>query len=401
MPMLIEHEHDPSLPGAGVANVFHLRDEHTGSRVTLNGEAGSGNQETVMPAKTSAKNAAGKKSKKRTPATKAAPKKAAPKKATPKKAAPKKAPAKKAAPKKVAAPKRAAAKRATPAKTDERLFTAEEMMEMSSEEPVEHALPLGRAVLERLAPGPALRVLLDGPPDAIVTALRARWARIESDAVAAFAAKVLEASPSGVLEGVPDLRTVTKKGPNGEELFAIVDGSDAKEVWLELRPEPRSGDPEPGDYGDGLSFFLGEPIARDEVVDSLASAAIAPLHAMVEFFTTFGELRDSAPPLAGAFALPSAEDCFDAADHDDEDGSRQAWDGAAVIYSARNGDNVLVNAQSEVAWAVMETGEVRAFGRFEDLLHAYLATRGSPDFRVFDSWSSEEVEAGSNNADGD
>ncbi|WP_394830008.1 hypothetical protein LVJ94_26225 [Pendulispora rubella] len=243
-----------------------------------------------------------------------------------------------------------------------RLVTADEMKKITKQKPLRHELPLDRAALERLPWGPAFRALVEGPVEAIVPTLCARCTRGESEAVAAFATMLLEdMSPVAVVEGVAAVRAVPPKEPKGKELFEIVMGA-----WLELRPadaeEPEEGDP---------SLLLGEPPTRDEVEASFASAGIPTQPAMVEFFTTFGRLRDMPPMHSGHFTVPSARDRFDAEDSDDDDGSRQAWDGAAIIYSAQNGDEILLNAKGEIAWAVLETGQVRTIGPFEKLLGAY------------------------------
>ena len=253
-----------------------------------------------------------------------------------------------------------------------KVFTADELDEWLEQRNLKtklqpliaHELPLDRKLLAQLPLGPTLRSLLERRQADIIPTLRAQWAGIESEPIAALATRLLDLSPAAVIVDPECITRLPKNGPKGDPLFSV-----AAKAWLELRHES-------GDFG----LFLGEPLARDAVLAALAAAEIAPQSAIAELFATFGELRDSPPRQSGNFELPSQDHDYEV-DHD--------WQSARVIYTARNGDEVLVNALGDTAWGVLETREVRKLGRFEDLLRIYLA---NPMFPVLDSWSSEEIE---------
>jgi hypothetical protein len=184
--------------------------------------------------------------------------------------------------------------------------------------------------------------------------LRGAWSRLTDEDVRTFAACMLDGQP--------------------KRLWV---GENATGAWIEIAT------PDEG------SFFLAPPIDRSEILAALQTADVRPEMGLVEFFESFGALRDIPPQMAGDFVLPSRRLTFsnEFARNLDVWADGESYRDAPIVYRASNGDRVLIDGRTGgFLWANHETCKFRPAGSsFGDVLRRYLRTR--IEGRVFDAFS--------------
>lgn len=134
-------------------------------------------------------------------------------------------------------------------------------------------------------------------------------------------------------------------------------------------------------------LYIAQPLPQ-EVVAERVRYFNEPLQAMMgDFISRFAGCGEEMEGHAGQFVLFHDAAAKDVVYYEPE--TLGDWVDASLLYSASNGDSVLVNRAGGTAWHVMETNEiVPLFDRFAEFVKHYADFRSTSG--RFDSWASRE-----------
>jgi hypothetical protein len=201
------------------------------------------------------------------------------------------------------------------------------------------------------------RQLLKLPHDEISQRLRAEWRDLETPSVIKLAALIGKSAPMQV---EPTVR--------GDVL--VLKHTRQQKVAAGSGLSPEDFEPEE------TFLFLSQPIALARVTAAFGALKLKPSKAAVELFVRLGGLVFELPTRKAVF--PTKSDDLYAA------GDVKKWKGAAIIYTAPNGDRILLSRSGRTAWTQFETDRILPIGTFDEMLNDY--RKAATRFRFFDSW---------------
>jgi len=144
-------------------------------------------------------------------------------------------------------------------------------------------------------------------------------------------------------------------------------------------------------YEAGSQILLQDCSSPEEVASWFEGFDVEDID-VLSFYQTYGGMRESLPQASGNFLYG---DLVFVSDHPmsrymDED-DLSGWEDSVCLYTARNGDVLLVSEEGETAWVSIERQEVIPFtDSFSNFILFWASHVRSDKGRPFDSFSSHE-----------